>query len=316
MGTGYPDSTDNCPDDHNPEQINTDFLSGDLEGDACDQDDDNDGILDTNDNCDTVVNLDQKDSDGDDDGDLCDICPDDPNPAQTDTDLDDVGDVCDVDADGDDIVNSQDNCDFVINPWQIDIDGNGFGLLCDYDENFFLSGDWIGELAGVLNFADPEEQLLIPVDPCFADGCPDWITPGSEMRVAVSSAVPLSARIVTETGLAVQEAAIVSSGMLVFNPIAETFYRTPAASQGLAPPTLQGQAVAYRGARHYLQLQRLDGNAGQVSVSIGVEFHPVPEPSGLVLLVSGCLALVVKAEFDRRKDAGGARSRRCGDTPR
>ena len=40
---GVPDSTDNCPGDPNPLQANND---GDLEGDICDDDDDNDGISD------------------------------------------------------------------------------------------------------------------------------------------------------------------------------------------------------------------------------------------------------------------------------
>jgi hypothetical protein len=97
-----------------------------------------------------------------------------------------------------------------------------------------------------------------------------------------------------------------SSSMLVFNPIAETFYRIPAASPGLAPLSLQGQGAGYRGTRHYLQLQRLDGNAGQVPVSIGVEFYPVPEPSGFMLLVSGWLALVAKTGHNRRNRAGRA----------
>ena len=46
---GVPDLSDNCPDDSNPLQGNTD---GDAQGDACDFDDDNDGITDNSpDNC-------------------------------------------------------------------------------------------------------------------------------------------------------------------------------------------------------------------------------------------------------------------------
>jgi syndecan 4 len=44
-------------------------------GDACDPDDDNDGVLDGQDNCPTSPNLDQADSDGDGVGDDCDACP-------------------------------------------------------------------------------------------------------------------------------------------------------------------------------------------------------------------------------------------------
>ena len=42
-GDGYPDAIDNCPDDPNPDQTDTD---GDQTGDACDDDDDNDGQTD------------------------------------------------------------------------------------------------------------------------------------------------------------------------------------------------------------------------------------------------------------------------------
>ena len=46
---GIPDVNDNCPSDSNPTQANTDF---DSEGDACDSDDDNDGLTDNfPDNC-------------------------------------------------------------------------------------------------------------------------------------------------------------------------------------------------------------------------------------------------------------------------
>jgi len=45
---GIPDFVDNCPIDFNPEQTDTD---SNKEGDACDKDDDGDGILDREDNC-------------------------------------------------------------------------------------------------------------------------------------------------------------------------------------------------------------------------------------------------------------------------
>jgi hypothetical protein len=43
-GDGVTDSVDNCPNDANPEQENND---GDAQGDVCDDDDDNDGLTDT-----------------------------------------------------------------------------------------------------------------------------------------------------------------------------------------------------------------------------------------------------------------------------
>ena len=71
-------------------------------------DSDSDGVPDLTDNCISVANPDQKDSDGNGLGDACedydrdgivnakDNCPDVPNVAQTDTDQDGIGDACDT----------------------------------------------------------------------------------------------------------------------------------------------------------------------------------------------------------------------------
>lgn len=151
---------DNCPTTSNGTQINTD---GDAQGDACDADDDNDGVLDAApDNCRIVANPDQLDSDGDGFGDLCppvdsdgdgvldlsDNCVDVPNPGQEDLDLDGEGgstrggDACDRDDDNDRINDPVDNCPRVWNPpvpfappyKQDDLDGDGIGSACDADE--------------------------------------------------------------------------------------------------------------------------------------------------------------------------------------
>ncbi len=89
----------------------------DGQGDVCDDDDDNDGVLDPNDNCPYTSNPDQVDLDGDGLGDPCDAdpdgdgigddpgetdnCPMVPNPAQEDQDGDQLGDACDADDDAD-----------------------------------------------------------------------------------------------------------------------------------------------------------------------------------------------------------------------
>ena len=76
-------------------------------------DDDRDGVLNTADNCPTVINATQTDSDGDGAGDACDSTPNGP-----DVDVDGVGELVD-------------NCDTVANQSQSDRDNNGRGDLCD-----------------------------------------------------------------------------------------------------------------------------------------------------------------------------------------
>jgi len=72
------------------------------------RDQDNDGVLDTEDNCPAVSNGDQADMNGDGEG-----------------------DACDPDADGDGTANDTDNCPYVVNPDQADGDLNGVGDACE-----------------------------------------------------------------------------------------------------------------------------------------------------------------------------------------
>jgi hypothetical protein len=106
------------------------------------RDEDEDGLCAIDDNCPTVGNLDQEDSDGDGIGDACededgdgvlspsDNCPLVNNPLQKDKDLDGVGDVCDDDIDADGLLNEADNCPSNYNPGQEDRNADGLGDAC------------------------------------------------------------------------------------------------------------------------------------------------------------------------------------------
>ncbi|XP_043220048.1 cartilage oligomeric matrix protein-like isoform X2 [Amphibalanus amphitrite] len=128
------DVCDNCPTIPNFDQEDTD---NDGKGDVCDEDIDDDGILNENDNCPKNPNPDQRDRDSDGLGDDCDNCPTVSNPDQRDEDRDLVGDACDTDddVDRDGIQNNRDNCPEIPNADQVDTDRDGRGDVCDDDDD-------------------------------------------------------------------------------------------------------------------------------------------------------------------------------------
>lgn len=176
-GDERPDATDNCPTVKNGSQINTDagfpaeagMPPGDGAGDACDDDDDADGVPDARpDNCRTMRNPGQEPGpdpryglicppvDDDRDGliredDNCERQGTAPvfNPDQADLDGDDHGDACDADRDGDRLDDPYDYCPTVYSLErgvdrngdgfnnhldQLDRDGDRVGTECDPDE--------------------------------------------------------------------------------------------------------------------------------------------------------------------------------------
>lgn len=157
-GDGVIDENDNCPNAANPDQADTD---GDKIGNACDSDDDNDGLSDVDEG---KIGTNPVDPDTDDDGilDGRDNCPLIANPDQVDKDHDGKGDACDTtdgsappppaDSDRDGVPDSRDNCRTVANASQTDTDGDGIGDACDSDDD----NDGVSDVDEAKNGTDPK----------------------------------------------------------------------------------------------------------------------------------------------------------------
>jgi hypothetical protein len=194
----WPDCPDNCPARANSDQRESGPTSDGL-GDACDPDDDNDGLCDPDadpaaclanlrpgmaaalctgctgrDSCPRTPDADPRDADADGVFDSCDLCPTHPDPAQTDRDADGVGDACD-------------NCIEVANPrggaWalpaqrttvggQLDDDADGLGNACDLD----LDADAVVERCEVASV-----EFAALTGRTVADLCDDQCRPGAQL---------------------------------------------------------------------------------------------------------------------------------------
>jgi hypothetical protein len=124
---GVVDVDDNCPRISNHGQAD---LDGDRKGDACDSDDDDDGVLDDGDGSGTAgdhpCTIDTAGCD--------DALPLDPT-EQADFDGDGVGNNADPDDDDDGATDVADNCLFLANPDQANHDGDALGDPCDPDDD-------------------------------------------------------------------------------------------------------------------------------------------------------------------------------------
>ncbi|MFZ9889491.1 MAG: thrombospondin type 3 repeat-containing protein, partial [Myxococcota bacterium] len=170
---------DNCPEGSNATQVDTD---SDGQGDACDEDDDGDGIADAVDNCPSFANPRQENADGDAVGDACDLCPTqfDLFPF-ADLDGDGVGDRCDTDRDNDGWCNDEnaaatpaadcagvDNCPETHNPEQMDMDGDGDGDACDLCPSRALDSQEDSDGDGIGDDCDECERTIARIS-CVAD---------------------------------------------------------------------------------------------------------------------------------------------------
>jgi hypothetical protein len=176
---GVADSVDNCVSVANPDQTNTD---GDAQGDACDPDDDNDGVTDEHD----AFPLDASE--------------------WVDTDGDGTGNNADGDDDNDGVADASDA--FPLNPLESrDSDGDGTGDNADPDDD----NDGIPDSVDAFPF-DPARGLLMALTPgtdtglvgsehcatAVVSGALDRPVPGITVRFTVTGSIEASGSVVTD----------------------------------------------------------------------------------------------------------------------
>ena len=159
---GIVDSGDNCPSAANANQANTD---GDGLGDACDPDDDNDSVADGSDGCPVGA------------------------AAGTDTDGDgckDAGE--DSDDDNDAVADGTDNCTLVANADQANNDGDAQGDVCDADDDNDTAADTSDNCSLVANAAQTNTDGDAQGDACDPDDDNDGVADGADACPLVAGA--------------------------------------------------------------------------------------------------------------------------------
>jgi hypothetical protein len=193
------------------------------EGCGENNDTDNDGVCNKYDNCLTVANALQEDTDQDRWGDACDDCINDrgndadndgvcgdedncpffPNATQTDVDNDNTGDACDpctlrpglTDTDNDGYCGIADNCPALSNPSQADQDWDGVGDACDNCVAVYNPEQEEDETGASIACSrdDDEDGVLNSVDNCPSSANPSQTDTDNDTQGDACDACPLDA---------------------------------------------------------------------------------------------------------------------------